>query len=108
MEEKTRYWAEKYDGIYVITGGVLTDDLKTIGKEDVSVPNYFYKILLTKDGLRMVAFLVPHKDSNKPLYEFVTSVDVIEKMTGIDFFPKLEDEMENKLEMNSDYKDWSF
>jgi endonuclease G len=56
----------------------------------------------------MVAFLVPHKDSNKPLYEFVTSVDVIEKMTGIDFFPKLEDEMENKLEMNSDYKDWSF
>lgn len=108
LEEKTRYWAEKYDGIYVITGGVLTDDLKTIGKEDVSVPNYFYKILLTKDGLRMVAFLVPHKDSNKPLYEFVTSVDVIEKMTGIDFFPKLEDEMENKLEMNSDYKDWSF
>ena len=108
LEEKTRYWAEKYDGIYVITGGVLTDDLKTIGKEDVSVPNYFYKILLTKDGLRMVAFLVPHKDSNKPLYEFFTSVDVIEKMTGIDFFPKLEDEMENKLEMNSDYKDWSF
>ena len=108
LEEKTRYWAEKYDGIYVITGGVLTDDLKTIGKEDVSVPNYFYKILLTKDGLRMVAFLVPHKDSNKPLYEFVTSVDVIEKMTGIDFFPKLEDEMENKLESNSDYKDWRF
>ena len=109
-QDTSDYFANMMKGTTngVITGGVLTDDLKTIGKEDVSVPNYFYKILLTKDGLRMVAFLVPHKDSNKPLYEFVTSVDVIEKMTGIDFFPKLEDEMENKLEMNSDYKDWSF
>jgi endonuclease G len=108
LEEKTRYWAEKYDGIYVITGGILTDDLKTIGKEDVSVPNYFYKILLTKDGSRMIAFLVPHKNSNTPLYEFVNSVDSIEKMTGIDFFPKLEDSIEIKFEMNSNYKDWSF
>jgi endonuclease G len=108
LEDKTRYWAEKYNGIYVITGGVLTDDLKTIGKEEVSVPNYFYKILLSKDGSRMVAFLVPHTDSNKPLYEFVTSVNAIEKMTGIDFFPQLDDAIEDKLEQKSDYKDWSF
>lgn len=108
LEEKTRYWAEKYDGIYVITGGVLTDNLKTIGKEEVSVPNYFYKVLLSKDGSRMVGFLVPHKNSNKPLYEFVTTVDEIEKMTGIDFFPDLEDSIESKFEKNSTYKDWSF
>ena len=68
----------------------------------------FYKILLTKDGSRMIAFLVPHKNSNTPLYEFVTSVDSIEKMTGIDFFPQLEDSIEIKFEMNSNYKDWSF
>jgi endonuclease G len=108
LEEKTRYWAKKYNGIYVITGGVLTDDLKTIGRENVAVPNYFYKILLTKDGSKMIGFLMPHKNSNKPLYEFVTSVDAIEKTTGIDFFPKLDDAIENKLEYNSDYKSWSF
>ncbi|WP_339839747.1 DNA/RNA non-specific endonuclease, partial [uncultured Flavobacterium sp.] len=33
LEQKTRYWAERYDGIYVITGGVLEDGLKTIGIE---------------------------------------------------------------------------
>jgi endonuclease G len=108
LEEKTRYWAEKYNGIYVITGGILSNDLKTIGKENVSVPNYFYKILMTKDGSKMIAFLVPHNNSNQPLYEFVTSVDVIEKMTEIDFFPKLEDTSEQKFESNSDYKNWSF
>jgi endonuclease G len=94
------YWA--------VTGGVLTDNLKTIGKEEVSVPNYFYKVLLSKDGTKMIGFLVPHKNSNKPLYEFVVSVDEIEKMTGIDFYPNLPDEIENQMESKSDYKDWSF
>ena len=108
LEEKTRYWAVKYDGLYVITGGVLTDNLKTIGKEKVSVPNYFYKILLTKDGTKMIAFLIPHENSNLPLYEFATSVDEVEKVTGIDFFPKLEDSSEGQLEAKNDYKNWSF
>jgi len=108
LEEKVRYWAAKSNGLYVVTGGVLSDNLKTIGKERVSVPNYFYKVLLSKDGSKMIGFLVPHKKSNQPLYEFVVSVDDIEKMTGIDFFPNLQDEIENQLESKSDYKGWSF
>lgn len=108
LEEKTRYWAEKNDGIYVITGGVLSNDLETIGKEEVSVPKYFYKILITQDGSKMIGFLVPHEVSEKPLYEFVVSVDEIEKRTGIDFFPKLNDDLETKLESSSEYKKWSF
>lgn len=110
LEQKTRYWATKFDGVYVITGGVLQPSLKSIGKEEVSVPNYFYKILLDNSNgqYRMIAFLVPSKKSNKPLYDFVVSVDSIEKMTAIDFFPKLDDKTENRLEKSSDYKAWSF
>jgi endonuclease G len=110
LEQKVRYWATKYDGIYVITAGILQPNLKTIGQEKVSVPNYFYKILLDNSNgkYKMIAFLVPNEKSNKPLYDFVVSVDSIEKITGIDFFPKLEDKTENSLEKNSDYKSWSF
>lgn len=110
LEQKVRYWATKYDGIYVVTGGVLQASLKTIGKEKVSVPNYFYKILLENSNgkYRMIAFLVPSKKSDKPLYDFVVSVDSLEKLTGIDFFPKLDDKVENSLEKNTDYKTWSF
>lgn len=110
LEGKTRYWAEKYDGIYVITGGVLCDNLETIGDEDVAVPKYFYKILLDKsrNDYKVIAFLLPHKASKKPLYDFVVSVDEIEKITGIDFFPNLSNDIENNLEKKSDYKDWSF
>lgn len=110
LEGKTRYWATKYDGIYVVTGGVLQASLKTIGKEKVLVPNYFYKILLDDSNgkYKMIAFLVPNEKSDKPLYDFVVSVDSIEKMTGIDFFPKLDDAVEDSLEKSSDYKSWSF
>ena len=110
LENKTRYWASKYDGIYVVTGGILKDGLKTIGKEKVAVPEYFYKILLNENNgkYKMIAFLMPNEMSSRPLYDYVVSVDEIEKMTGIDFFPILPDAIENELEKNSDYKAWSF
>ena len=110
LEEKVRYWAKKYNGIYVITGPVLTSGLKTIGRENVAVPNYFYKILVNKTAseTKVIAFLLPSSDSQKPLYTFVVSVDELEKVSGIDFFAKLPDAIENELEKNSSYKNWSF
>ena len=51
---------------------------------------------------------MPNKKSDKPLCHFVVSVDSVEKMTGIDFFPKLDDKIENSLEKSSDYKSWVF
>jgi endonuclease G len=110
LEQKVRYWAVKYDGIYVITGGVLESSLSKIGKENVSVPKFFYKILLDNSGenLKMIGFLIPNSESDKPLYTFVVSVDYIEKVTGINFFPKLNDNIENQLEKRNDYKNWSF
>lgn len=110
LEQKVRYWAKKYDGVFVVTGGVLTDKIGTIGEEKVTVPESFYKIVYDRsEGQnRMIAFLMNHHESKEPLYSFVTSVDQIEKLTGIDFFPELDDTQEKRLEASSDYKEWSF
>lgn len=110
LEQKVRYWAKKYNDVYVITGGVLENGLATIGKENVAIPNYFYKVILDAENgkYRMIGFLVPAVDSNKPLYEFVVPVDEIERRTGIDFCPQLVDVTETRLEKSSDYKSWSF
>ena len=91
IEQKTRYWAGKYNDIYVVTGGILKDSDKKIGTEKVAVPKYFYKIVLAKSGNthKAIAFLVPNEDSNKPIYDFVVPIETLEKMTGIDFFPNL-------------------
>ena len=110
LEQKTRYWAGKYNGVFVVSGGVLNGKMKTIGKGKVAVPNQFYKVLIdTNSGkTKVIAFLMPHKDSKQPLYKFVTSVDKVEALTGIDFFSELDDAIENRLEASSTYKDWSF
>lgn len=110
LEQKVRYWASKYNTVYVVTGGVLKPGLPTIGKEKVAVPDSFYKIVLAneKGHYSMIGFMVPAVDSNEPLYKFVIPVDEIEKQTGIDFFPKLDDKTETQLEKSSDYKSWSF
>ncbi|MEO0058910.1 MAG: Nuclease [Bacteroidota bacterium] len=106
MEQKTRYWADKYKGVYVVTAGVLKTGLATIGTEEVAVPEFFYKIVCRKSDKKMIAFLVAHQDSDAPLYDFVVSVDEVEKQTGLDFFPGLEDSLENKLERSSSWKEW--
>ncbi len=110
LEQKVRYWAGKYDGLFVVTGGVLEGNLKTIGEEDVAVPNQFYKVLMDYNNgqPKVIAFLMPHKASGKPLYDFVISLDELENLTGIDFFPELEDTLEEQLEASNDYKSWSF
>ncbi|MFD2823057.1 DNA/RNA non-specific endonuclease [Lacinutrix iliipiscaria] len=110
LEQKTRYWANKYDGVFVVSGGILKGQMKTIGEEKVSVPNQFYKVLIDNNSgqTKMLAFLMPHKNSDEPLYKFVVSVDEVEELTGIDFFAELDDAVENKLEASNSYKNWSF
>ena len=108
LEQKTRFRAKKYDGVYVITGGVLQGEMKSIGEEDVSVPNYFYKIIMdTSNGeYKAIAFLIPNQASSESYYNYVVSIDEIEKVTKIDFFPILEDSIENKLESEINLKAW--
>ncbi len=111
LEQKVRYWSKKYNYVYIITGGILPKNAKkSIGKEKVTIPDAFYKIILdyTKPEIKAIAFLIPHKESKQPLYEFVISIDELEQKTGIDFFPKLPNALENKLEASTDYKKWSF
>ncbi|WP_053991699.1 DNA/RNA non-specific endonuclease [Mangrovimonas sp. TPBH4] len=110
LEQQTRRWANIYKDLFVVTGGVLTENLKTIGEEQVSVPEYFYKIVfnISSQEPKLIAFLIPAQESSAPLNNFVVSVDSLEEMTGIDFFPELEDSLETTLEASVDYSDWEF
>jgi len=101
LEEQVRTWAVRDKGLYVITGPVLRRGLPTIGRQNqVAVPDYFYKVILycNNPDIRMIGFLMKNEGSEKSLKQFVVSVDEIERQTGIDFFPKIPDDMERKLE----------
>ena len=97
LEENARDLAKKTE-LYITTGGVLSSaDLKKIGKNNLSVPDQFYKIIYDTKNQKMFAYLMPNKkiDSRE---KYVVTVDSIETLTGIDFYHQLDDELENKLE----------
>ncbi|GAB3959754.1 hypothetical protein GCM10028805_56460 [Spirosoma harenae] len=101
LESQVRSWARRDKGLYVITGPVLKPGLPTIGKKaEISVPEKFYKVILycNKPDIRMIGFLLDNEGSTKSIREFVVPVDLIEQLTGIDFFPKIPDDLERKLE----------
>jgi len=108
LEQKVRYWADSKDGVFVFTGGVLKERLKTIGDERVSVPEEFFKIVVDASGgnYKAIAFLIPNEPSSASFYDFATTIDTIEEKTGIDFFPKLTASEEKQLESQVNLKSW--
>ncbi len=92
LEEQTRDWARKFKKIYVVTGPVLKEKpLDVIGKNDVSVPAAYYKVILdyTDPEVKGIGFVMPNEVSDKPLQDFAMSIDDVEKITGINFFENL-------------------
>lgn len=111
LEQQGRDWAYDNQRLFVVTGPVVKDIKKWIGKNEVGVPKYFYKIFLDLEGSeqKAIAFLMPHEDSNRHLKEFAVTIDEVEEVTGIDFFGELlEDDLENKLESEINVRDWDF
>lgn len=108
LEEKTREWTQKYDSIFIVVGPVLTDSLKTIGVHKIAVPKYYFKVLLDKhiNHEKAIAFLIPNEASDLPIEYFSISVNDLEKKLGFDFFPLLNDELENKIESIKCYECW--
>ena len=110
LEQKVRDWAKRYDQVFVITAGVLESGLHEIGEEDVDVPEYYYKIVArgNEKNIKVIAFLMEGKESSKSLKQFAVSVDEIEEVTGIDFFSKLANDIENRIEVKVQLNDWTF
>jgi len=63
LEAQTRNWAKKYKSIYIATGPICDGYTKTIGKNKVVVPTYYYKaILLYNDSNKQaIGFILPNK-----------------------------------------------
>jgi len=108
LEEQVRDWAIENEAVYVVTGPVLAKGLHTIGTEHISVPQYFYKVLLDYrlPGVKGIGFVIPNESSSKPLYTYSVSIDSVESLTGLDFFPQLPDDEENLLEGSCNVKQW--
>jgi endonuclease G len=109
MEILIREWAAEGNTLYIVTGPVLTDaPFGTFGQNKISIPERYYKVLLDVTGERAIAFVIRSNVASGAPRAFAVSVDELEKITGIDFFPALPDELETKLESSKDFTKWNF
>lgn len=111
LEEMTRKWAQRYDSLYIVCGPVLKKGktYPTIGENKVSVPELYFKVIwrnISDRKAEAIGFVFKNDDTNKPLSEYVLSVDEIEEITGINFFCKFPKELERMAESSVDINAW--
>lgn len=110
LEELVRAWAIENGSVYIVTGPVLTSGLATIGFNKVSVPEYYYKVILdyNEPSVKGIGFIVPNEGSSQPLYQYAVSIDSVQKFTSINFFPSLPDDQEEFIEKALCIECWSW
>ena len=108
LEGQVRKWSNN-SSIYIVTGGILKKNLATIGPNKVSVPKFFYKVILDiqEPSIKGIGFVLPNKKGSRQLRDYAVSIDDVEELSGIDFFYLLPDSIENKLEKSFNYNHWS-
>lgn len=115
LESQVRKWARRYSCVAVVTGTIApfggTGAPDILGKYNtVKVPQMFYKALMIANGkeIQTIAFVVAN--SKKPLKNkmacYAVSIDLLEDVTGMDFFPILPDEVEDAAEAKLKPGDW--
>lgn len=94
--------------LYVVQGPIF-DAQRAWLPGRVEIPDAFYRIWLRRRGevLQVLAFVAPQDVAGtESLDIFITTVDEIEALTGLDFFHQLEDVQEAELEARLRPADW--
>ena len=96
--------------LFVITGPILHAGLPVIERSvnKLKIPEYHYKLVVdaSAENPRGMAFVMPNKKCEERFSAYVISIDSLERLTGIDFFPEMNTELETKIEQASDYTAW--
>ncbi len=110
LEEQCREYAKYFGTVYIVCGPVVKNNrYGTIGDNGVMVPDGFFKVLLAPyyGKYKGVGFLFENKKGGKKLVEHAVTIDEVERVTGIDFFPLLPDDVEETVESSVEKSVWN-
>ena len=115
LEDAIRGWVEQRGTLTIITGPVFAVEgdhvsHKVIGENHVAVPTHFYKIIVDANSpnrLEALAFIIANQSlSGRHYSEFLTTIDEIEKATGLDFLSALPTDVQDRLESKKAERIW--
>lgn len=109
LEEQVRDLAAQKGHIYVVCGPIVADNHETIGTNQVVIPQAFFKVLLQEENgeIHTIGFVYENVAGRRPMSTYAMSVDEVEELTGIDFFPSLPDKIEKRAEAEVDFTKWT-
>ncbi|MBO7046321.1 MAG: ABC transporter permease [Prevotella sp.] len=109
LEILCRDWAREYGAIDIVCGPIYyqKSEQKTIGRNKVWVPDAFFKVVLCRQGSpKAIGFIYRNEGVKQKMEEAVYTVDEIEQLTGMDFFPALDDKTEDRIEAKASLSEW--
>ncbi len=97
----------RFGEVWVIAGPVFGPRPERLQRR-VAVPEACYMIIVDEsDGrVRAQAFIFPQEPANPQLDRYLTTIDEIERRTGLDFLSGLPDDAENLLEARKAERAW--
>jgi len=111
LEESCRRWATRDSALVIVCGPVPTDapDMK-IGTNEVWVPKRFFKAIIAPYATpaRGIAFVMPNQYVKGGMQASAVSIDQVEIMTGHDLFHELPDDIEQQIESQCNFNQWSY
>jgi endonuclease G len=109
LEEKVREWVQRDSVLLVVTGPVLEPGLERIEGSGVVIPRRFYKVILTPltMPMRSIGFVYDNGKCSGGLDDHAVAVDEVERLTGLNFFMSLPDELENRVESRCNLLEWT-
>jgi endonuclease G len=110
LEEWVRGLAARRGSVFVVCGPLVSERSARIGRGRVLVPDAFFKVLLRRDGggWSAIAFVFENgrRRGRGSLLTYATSVEEVQTLSGIDFFPALPDSIERVVERSVDVARW--
>ena len=87
LEERVHRWAKRDKLIMVYTGPIMGKKPKMIGKnkQNIAVPDAFFKVLYAPEQNRSIAFIYPNSPSPGSISKYAVTVAEVERRTGIKF-----------------------
>lgn len=101
LERFVRSMVSEKGDAYLITAPILSNEDAPFNELDsgVSIPKNYYKIAYFPKTKQMYAYLVQNKRfENYDFRDFLVPVDILEDVTGFDFYSELDDSLESELE----------
>lgn len=113
LEHRINSWSTASDTVYIVTGAVPPSDDATWIKEksikdndgkDIPIPSYYFKAVARKIGgkYHTIAFWMQHRDytDSQSYMKYAVSVSDLEKNTGFEFFPGLDESTKSQLDLS--------